>query len=275
MTTEEALWDVFLFGQSEDTKALRGAGADADREKGFWGPPTGIDWCEPNYAVSVYVAEFWNTVTNVAFIVLALRTLASAWRLRLPLQFRVASYALFCTGLASAFFHATLWLVAQRLDEFFENSYLLVVFHSLSQSSSIIAISRIAIHATIFGLALVCITFFLVCEVHLIGMAIALMYRTAFLRDAELRRRARFAWLVFLVAGLAWLLDRMACAIVQPLHLHAAWHLLTAVGLHEIYMVAAAIELGKGKDFHALQMKRNFCLLTTLQRHTEKCDHGE
>lgn len=33
-----------------------------DRE-GYWGPPTStLDWCEENYAVSYYIAEFceWN-----------------------------------------------------------------------------------------------------------------------------------------------------------------------------------------------------------------------
>uniref|UniRef100_A0A8B9VQ62 Alkaline ceramidase n=1 Tax=Anas zonorhyncha TaxID=75864 RepID=A0A8B9VQ62_9AVES len=40
----------------------------ADRE-GYWGPPTStLEWCEENYAVSYYIAEFWNTVSNLIFI---------------------------------------------------------------------------------------------------------------------------------------------------------------------------------------------------------------
>uniref|UniRef100_A0A8C9FRA2 Alkaline ceramidase n=1 Tax=Pavo cristatus TaxID=9049 RepID=A0A8C9FRA2_PAVCR len=40
----------------------------ADRE-GYWGPPTStLDWCEENYAVSYHIAEFWNTVSNLIFI---------------------------------------------------------------------------------------------------------------------------------------------------------------------------------------------------------------
>ena len=37
---------------------------------GYWGPPTStLDWCETNYEVSFYIAEFWNTVTNLSMII--------------------------------------------------------------------------------------------------------------------------------------------------------------------------------------------------------------
>lgn len=38
---------------------------------GFWGPVTSsIDWCERNYTVTPYIAEFGNTLTNIGFVVL-------------------------------------------------------------------------------------------------------------------------------------------------------------------------------------------------------------
>ena len=54
---------------------------------GFWGPATStIDWCEENYQVgaiarkhkktlfqvSWYIAEFWNTVSNLSMIIPAI-----------------------------------------------------------------------------------------------------------------------------------------------------------------------------------------------------------
>jgi hypothetical protein len=47
------------------------SGARADRlpavpvdPSGFWGVPTAsINWCEQNYAVIPWVAEFWNTLS--------------------------------------------------------------------------------------------------------------------------------------------------------------------------------------------------------------------
>ncbi|KAL4696909.1 hypothetical protein H8959_002607 [Pygathrix nigripes] len=41
----------------------------ADRD-GYWGPTTStLDWCEENYSVTWYIAEFWNTVSNLIMII--------------------------------------------------------------------------------------------------------------------------------------------------------------------------------------------------------------
>jgi len=39
----------------------------------FWGDITStIDWCEVNYKISPYVAEPFNTISNLSFIVLGI-----------------------------------------------------------------------------------------------------------------------------------------------------------------------------------------------------------
>lgn len=37
---------------------------------GYWqslGAAASVDWCEPNYVHSAYVAELWNTISSLAF----------------------------------------------------------------------------------------------------------------------------------------------------------------------------------------------------------------
>lgn len=48
--------------------ALRATAAgNASQLLGFWGPITStVDWCENNYEISVYVAEFFNTLSRWA-----------------------------------------------------------------------------------------------------------------------------------------------------------------------------------------------------------------
>jgi hypothetical protein len=37
-----------------------------DETVGYWGPKTAaVDWCEPNFDTSYYIAEFWNTITSL------------------------------------------------------------------------------------------------------------------------------------------------------------------------------------------------------------------
>lgn len=41
---------------------------DPHAHSGFWGPPTSAcNFCEEDYAVTRYVAEFINTLTNLAY----------------------------------------------------------------------------------------------------------------------------------------------------------------------------------------------------------------
>jgi len=40
---------------------------------GYWGPRTAtIDWCESNYEITHFIAEFWNTISNLIMIIFPL-----------------------------------------------------------------------------------------------------------------------------------------------------------------------------------------------------------
>lgn len=90
-----------------------------DSTSGYWGFPTStMDWCEENYAVTPYVAEFWNTISNVVFIVPPLTVAYHFWRYRLS-EFGpiVCLLLLACVGFGSFAFHCTLLYESQLLDE--------------------------------------------------------------------------------------------------------------------------------------------------------------
>ncbi|KZO92281.1 alkaline phytoceramidase [Calocera viscosa TUFC12733] len=86
---------------------------------GFWGPHTSsIDWCEDNYVNFPYIAETWNTFSNIPYMLLglhgALHTAGLPHRTRLVLlHLGVAAI-----GVGSFVFHATLnWYAQVLLDE--------------------------------------------------------------------------------------------------------------------------------------------------------------
>jgi dihydroceramidase len=90
--------------------------------EGFWsglGTVASVDWCEPNYAVSPWVAEWWNTVSST---VITGAGVVGWWRYRQhpvgsAARFRWGFLAIAIIGLGSIAFHATLLKVAQATDE--------------------------------------------------------------------------------------------------------------------------------------------------------------
>ncbi|XP_050944618.1 alkaline ceramidase isoform X2 [Cucumis melo] len=90
----------------------------ADGISSFWGPVTSTtECCERNYAYSSYIAEFYNTVSNIPTILLALIGLANALRQRFEKRFSVLHISNMILAIGSMFYHATLQKVQQQGDE--------------------------------------------------------------------------------------------------------------------------------------------------------------
>jgi len=85
--------------------------------KGYWGDITSnINWCEDDYVVSYYIAEFYNTISNLEMIFLALYGIYLLFKFKVP-KYSIAHFALLIVGLGSILFHATLKYTFQLTDE--------------------------------------------------------------------------------------------------------------------------------------------------------------
>jgi len=83
---------------------------------GFWGSPTAsIDWCEPNYAVTPYFAEFWNTVSSLFLALVGCFAIIQSQKFEK--RFIFLGFLLFVVGIGSALFHGTLLFHFQLADE--------------------------------------------------------------------------------------------------------------------------------------------------------------
>ncbi|XP_061754164.1 alkaline ceramidase 3 isoform X2 [Nerophis ophidion] len=92
--------------------------APALDRRGFWGRPTStLDWCEENYAVSFYIAEFWNTVSNLIMILPPICGAIQTFRDGLEFRYICSFLGLAAVGVGSWCFHMTLLYEMQLLDE--------------------------------------------------------------------------------------------------------------------------------------------------------------
>ncbi|KAF8603721.1 alkaline phytoceramidase [Ceratobasidium sp. AG-I] len=104
-------------------RAIEIAHRIGQKTSGFWGEHTAtIDWCEDNYTHTRYIAEWYNTISNLPFIALgiygAYRALTEIPGPMRRWRFAAPNIGIACVGLGSFIFHATLkWYAQVLLDE--------------------------------------------------------------------------------------------------------------------------------------------------------------
>jgi len=87
------------------------------KNDGYWGDTTAtLDWCEKNYEVSWYIAEFWNTVTNLSMIIPPLWGIHKCLQRGLETRYLVGFFALLLVGIGSTMFHMTLQWVTTSIS---------------------------------------------------------------------------------------------------------------------------------------------------------------
>ncbi len=103
----------------------------AQEQQGYWGKRTAtIDWCESNYEVTNYIAEFWNTISNFVMILFPLYAVywsfkhrQAAKKSKSKIKFIIPNSTIYCqlslllVGIGSWMFHMTLLYPMQLLDE--------------------------------------------------------------------------------------------------------------------------------------------------------------
>ncbi|KAK3293624.1 ceramidase [Chaetomium fimeti] len=94
---------------------------DASSNNGAWSPPTSrANFCEEDYVISYYLAEFINALTNIAYVYLALVAMypPGGGRSLFRPKYDFMSITLFILGIGSFLFHATLRQTLEFVDEF-------------------------------------------------------------------------------------------------------------------------------------------------------------
>jgi dihydroceramidase len=229
---------------------------------GHWGPPTSsVDWCEANYVVSPYVAEFFNTLSSLAMVTVGVIGLFRHWK-ALETRFLVAFFAIAVVGLGSALFHATLRFELQMLDELPMLYLALVMVYILLELrpgrrygkwlpfvlfahgvlvTLLAALTRGRLQFFAFHLSFGSLEVFALFRVFL-------LYRAS--KSPRIRRLFWLGMSSYVVAVALWFVDLRFCdflsvalpsfGVPNP-ELHAVWHVLVSFGFYLLVVMISEV----------------------------------
>lgn len=220
-----------------------------DETQGWWGPKSAnTNWCEKDYAVSPYVAEFGNCLSSLAIVLNGIYGIWRHWR-KTEDRFFYAYFIFIVVGLGSALFHGTLRREFQLLDELpmvWGNSIFIYVVKCMYNKLG--APTRSALIWSLAGitaLASLCIIFFDKEDQTIFlltyGSGVCyLLYESRKMNKALNPKKKVLLMetaILFYVGGFfLWLCDRLFCRnIIAGLHvrsmyLHCFWHLGAGIG---------------------------------------------
>jgi len=230
----------------------RNFAGDAKALLGYWGPPTSVaNFCEEDYAVTLYIGEFVNSFTNLAYVYWAFRTLLPGENLLTE----PSNLALFFVGVTSFAFHLTLKYEAQVCDDlsmFWVCAALVYELYTLGWSRS----AKIAFGSTLTAvLGVISAYHYALHQLWLhnstfIALVTAIWPRVLYLIHTRMKGEEkrywigqfRFGGICFLTGFGVWVLDSAYCSALRDtrktlgipfaflLELHGWWHILTALG---------------------------------------------
>ncbi|PKY04679.1 alkaline phytoceramidase [Aspergillus campestris IBT 28561] len=237
----------------------------------FWGAPTSkVNFCEADYAISRYIAEFVNSLTNVIYIIYGIYGLRqlrqNANKYVDPLR-ALPYWGLIAVGLCSFAFHASLKYHTQMMDDVSMHFATTPVLHRVLTTNSnrrdfiittLVLVSTLLLlilfHIITDELVLHSVLF--VGTVTFIGVYTIRLINSRTLPDSPAWRQtwgmAWFGIAIFNFGYWLWLADQWACsfltrareAIGLPwaflLELHGWWHICTGIGA---YTFIAVIDL--------------------------------
>ncbi|KAI8822113.1 ceramidase-domain-containing protein [Fimicolochytrium jonesii] len=225
--------------------------------EGYWGPVTStLDWCEENYIVNYYLAEYWNSLSNLVYIVLPLVGLRSCVALEAEPRYYLSYVALMLVGVGSFLFHGTLTFFTQLLDEVPMMAatciFLYAHMQMFNKKTSYAAITALALTFFVTSGSYIILKTPIVFQMSFITLA-ALQLAVAVNNIGILRltdkpaantvsRIATASVTAMVVAFVVWNLDQAHCGTLQEkrreigypfrvgLELHALWHLFSGYG---------------------------------------------
>ena len=244
-----------IVASHSDPSAVKHFERDLDTNIGFWSPSTSsIDWCERNYVVTQYMAEFWNCLSSFSMCILGGILFIRGVYHKIEMRFLLSSLGFVSVGLGSAYFHGTLTHVGQMADELPMVYSMIIWWFILFRMNEFTPINK-----KLFGIDLLLVfgifysllwtyvhslqTFVLIFQAHMGLMVLGGIIQLVFLYRQPHHHGFRLKYLLIVYVGLlisafvCWVVDQQLCERLNTIsevnpQLHAWWHVLGAIHCH-------------------------------------------
>lgn len=216
----------------------------ADDISSFWGPVTSTkEWCELNYVRSSYIAEFFNTISNVPCIILALIGLVNALRQRFEKRFSVLHMSNIILSIGSMIYHATLRQMQQQGDEtpmVWEMLLYIYIIYSPDWHYKTTMPIFLFLYGVVFAILHSQIRFGIGFMLHYALLCLLCAPRTykyyIHTEDRSAKQLAKLYVATLLVGAVCWLCDRLFCKYISRWYFnpqgHALWHALMGFNVY-------------------------------------------
>lgn len=234
-----------------------------DALSAYWPRTATLDWCEENYVECKYIAEFWNSLTNLSYVLLALYGMFNAWRYGMERRFLLAYASIGVVGIGSFLFHATLSYEMQLMDELPMIYCVCVLTYSIFQADAKSRRRDLLLRALlIIDAGLITLSYLYNKNPLFHQWAFGLHCAAIFLRGSRhyhslarspakqnLRNLLLIGWGLHVLGFVCWNVDNVFCPYLRAgrlwlgpwaqwvLQLHGWWHVFTGMGAY-VYIVA-------------------------------------
>lgn len=210
----------------------------ADGISSYQGPVTStIDWCETNYVYSSCIAEFFNTISNIPGILLAIFGLIIALRQRFEKRFSILHISNMILAIGSMLYHSTLQRVQQQSDEtpmVWEMLLYIYILYSPDWHYRSTMPTFLFLYGAAFAIVHSQFRFKMGFKIHyaiLCLLCIPRMYKYyIYTNDLLAKRLAKLYVSTIGLASICWILDRVFCKQISRWYFnpqgHALWHVL-------------------------------------------------
>jgi alkaline ceramidase len=201
-----------------------------------------VNWCEKDYDSSLYIVEYWNSISSLAISLFGLIGL-------IALNNKLMYSLLILVGLFSFYFHATLSILGQILDEL---SITIILSISLLQiyKNNKFHLNCIHLFNAFQIMIQICFPYFN--RFCLFLYAIPIIYKiNEFIKKSKInhfqyinlniRNKLIFIKALFISSVICWVLDLfcdhvyMSGLLTKYIQFHALWHVL--IGLCAVYAI--------------------------------------